>query len=216
MFTGIIQTVGRIARIERRGGDVRLTVDTATLDMSDVALGDSIAVGGVCLTAVERGAQSFAADVSNETLSLTSFGQLGPGSRVNLEKALRLADRLGGHMVSGHVDGLGKVVSVTNDGRSQRWTFEVPPNLTRYIAAKGSICIDGTSLTVNEVSGNRFGVNLIPHTVEHTTFADRKAGDAVNLEVDVVARYVERLLGAGAGAGNGIDEDFLREHGFAR
>ena len=214
MFTGIIQTVGRIARIERRGGDVRLIVDTATLDMSDVALGDSIAVGGVCLTAVELGAQSFAADVSNETLSLTTFGQLGPGSRVNLEKALRLADRLGGHMVSGHVDGLGKVVSVTHDGRSQRWTFEVPANLARYIAAKGSICIDGTSLTVNEVSSSRFGVNLIPHTVEHTTFADRKAGDLVNLEVDVVARYVERLLGAGGS--NGIDEDFLREHGFAR
>jgi riboflavin synthase len=213
MFTGIIQTIGRIASLEARGGDVRLNVDTATLDMSDVQLGDSIAVGGVCLTAVELGARSFAADVSNESLRLTTLGALRAGDGVNLEKALRLADRLGGHMVSGHVDGLGKVVSILPDGRSQRWTFEVPADLARYIAAKGSICIDGTSLTVNEVDGRRFGVNLIPHTVERTTFAARRAGDAVNLEVDVVARYVERLLGHGAPPR--LDENFLREHGFA-
>ena len=214
MFTGIIQSVGRIARLEPRGGDVRLHVDTADLDLADVQLGDSIAVSGVCLTAVTLDARGFSADVSNETLSLTTLGKHKAGDPVNLEKALRLADRLGGHLVSGHVDGVGKVVSITPDGRSLRWVFEVPAALSRYIAAKGSICIDGTSLTVNEVNGHRFGVNLIPHTVEHTTFVDRKAGDAVNLEVDVVARYVERLLGAGGG--NGIDEDFLREHGFAR
>jgi riboflavin synthase len=197
MFTGIIQSVGRIARLEPRGGDVRLHVDTAGLDLGDVQLGDSIAVSGVCLTAVTLEARGFAADVSNETLSLTSLGKLKAGDPVNLEKALRLADRLGGHMVSGHVDGLGKVVSITPDARSQRWVFEVPASLSRYIAAKGSVCIDGTSLTVNEVSGQRFGVNLIPHTVEHTAFHARCVGDVVNIEVDVVARYIERLLSSG-------------------
>jgi riboflavin synthase len=213
MFTGIIQTVGRIARLEPRGGDVRLVVDTGSLDLADVQMGDSIAVGGVCLTAVELTGTGFAADVSNESLRLTSLGALRAGDAVNLEKALRLADRLGGHMVSGHVDGLGKVVSITPDGRSQRWTFEVPAALSRYIAEKGSVCIDGTSLTVNEVNGHRFGVNLIPHTVENTTFHARRAGDAVNIEVDVVARYVERLLGSSASPR--LDESFLREHGFA-
>ena len=212
MFTGIIQSVGRIARLEPRGGDLRLYVDTADLDLADVRLGDSIAVSGVCLTAVALSAQGFAADVSNETLSLTTLGGLKAGAPVNLEKALRLADRLGGHLVSGHVDGLGKVVSVTSDGRSQRWTFEVPANLARYIAAKGSVCIDGTSLTVNEVAGHRFGVNLIPHTVEHTAFHAKRAGDAVNIEVDVIARYVERLIGGGEGSR--IDEAFLKQHGF--
>jgi riboflavin synthase len=212
MFTGIIQSVGRIARLEPRGGDVRLTVDTGSLDLSDVQLGDSIAVGGVCLTAVTLDAKGFAADVSNESLSLTTLGKLKPGDGVNLEKALRLADRLGGHLVSGHVDGVGKVVSIVPDGRSQRWGFEVPPSIARYIAAKGSICIDGTSLTVNEVQGNRFGVNLIPHTVEHTTFASRRVGDGVNLEVDVVARYIERLLANGETPR--LDESFLKQHGY--
>ena len=213
MFTGIVQSVGRIARLEPRGGDVRLHVDTADLDLADVQLGDSIAVSGVCLTAVTLDARGFSADVSNETLSLTTLGRLKTGDPVNLEKALRLADRLGGHLVSGHVDGLGKVVSIVPDGRSQRWTFEVPPALARYIAAKGSVCIDGTSLTVNEVNGARFGVNLIPHTVEHTAFHARRVGDAVNIEVDVIARYVERLIGGGQGAG--IDVEFLKQHGFA-
>ena len=213
MFTGIVQSVGRIARLEPRGGDVRLHVDTAGLDLSDVQLGDSIAVSGVCLTAVTLEARGFAADVSNETLSLTTLGKHKAGDPVNLEKALRLADRLGGHLVSGHVDGVGKVIAVTPDGRSLRWTFEVPTQLARYIASKGSICIDGTSLTVNEVSGNRFGVNLIPHTVEHTAFHARRPGDAVNIEVDVVARYVERLIGGGAESR--IDEAFLKQHGFA-
>jgi riboflavin synthase len=213
MFTGIIQAVGRIARLEPRGGDVRLVVDTSPLDMTDVALGDSIAVSGVCLTVVAFDASSFAADVSNETLAHTTLGKHKAGDPVNLEKALRLADRLGGHMVSGHVDGAGKVVSVTPDGRSSRWTFEVPADLARYIAHKGSVCIDGTSLTVNEVDGHRFGVNLIPHTVAHTAFSARRPGDAVNIEVDVVARYVERLLTGGDAPR--LDEAFLKQHGFA-
>ncbi|MEO7066311.1 MAG: riboflavin synthase [Rhodanobacter sp.] len=213
MFTGIIQSVGRIVRLEPRGGDVRLHVDTLALDLSDAQLGDSIAVSGVCLTAVSLEPHGFSADVSNETLALTTLGKLKSGDPVNLEKALRLADRLGGHLVSGHVDGLGKVVSITPDGRSQRWTFEVPAALARYIAAKGSVCIDGTSLTVNEVVGQRFGVNLIPHTVEHTAFRARRVGAAVNIEVDVIARYVERLLSHGDAPP--LDNAFLQQHGFA-
>src|SRR5699024_8931162 len=213
MFTGIVQSVGRIVRLEPRGGDVRLHVDTADLDLADVALGDSIAVSGCCLTVVSLAERGFAADVSNESLSLTTLGTLKPGDPVNLEKALRLADRLGGHMVSGHVDGLGKVVSVHDDGRSQRWIFSVPEALARYIAHKGSVTIDGTSLTVNDVAGTRFGVNLIPHTVAHTSFHARKPGDAVNIEVDVVARYIERLLGTENASG--INTDFLQRHGFA-
>lgn len=213
MFTGIIQAVGRVARLEARGGDVRLAIDTAELDLTDVQLGDSIAVSGVCLTAVALDVRGFSADVSNETLALTTLGKLQAGDPVNLEKALRLADRLGGHLVSGHVDGLGKVVAIAPDGRSQRWTFEVPAAISRYIVAKGSVCIDGTSLTVNEVGGHRFGVNLIPHTVEHTAFHARRVGDAVNIEVDVIARYVERLLASGTAPK--LDEAFLKQHGFA-
>ena len=194
MFTGIIQSVGRIARLEPRGGDLRLHVDTADLDLADVQLGDSIAVSGVCLTAVTLEARGFSADVSNETLSLTTLGGLKAGDPVNLEKALRLADRLGGHLVSGHVDGLGKVVSIAPDGRSQRWTFEVPANLARYIAAKGSVCIDGVSLTVNAVRGVEIELMLIPHTLEITTLSALRPGTTLNLEVDLLARYVESVM----------------------
>ena len=198
MFTGIVQTVGKIARSESRGGDVRLWIDAAQLELADVAIGDSICVSGVCLTAIALDGQQFAADVSVETLSRTTLGALQIGDGVNLEKSLRLADRLGGHLVSGHVDGVGRVVAIANDARSQRWTFELPAALARYVAAKGSICIDGVSLTVNEVAGSRFGVNLIPHTIDVTTFRARCVGDDVNIEVDLIARYVERLATAEA------------------
>ncbi|NCT66759.1 MAG: riboflavin synthase [Rhodanobacteraceae bacterium] len=196
MFTGIIQAVGRIVSREARGTDARLVIDAGTLGLADVAPGDSIAVAGVCLTAVELDGTRFAADVSAETLRLTTLGALAAGDPVNLEKALRLADRLGGHLVSGHVDGVGAVAAVDDDGASQRWTFRAPAALMRYIAVKGSVCVDGTSLTVNTVDGDTFGVTLIPHTLAMTTFGARAPGDAVNLEVDLVARYVERLQSA--------------------
>jgi riboflavin synthase len=198
MFSGIVQAVGTIARVEARGGDARLSIDAKALGLSDVAIGDSICVAGVCLTAVAIDADTFAADVSNETLARTTLGALKAGEGVNLEKSLRLSDRLGGHLVSGHVDAVGRVVDVRDDARSQRWTIEVPAALSRYIAAKGSICVDGVSLTVNDVAGNRFGVNLIPHTVEVTTFRGKRAGAAVNIEVDLIARYVERLAAGAA------------------
>ena len=194
MFTGIVQALGVVVRREDRGADARFAIDAGALDLADVEPGDSIAVGGVCLTAVALDGNAFLADVSAETLSLTTFGTLAEGAAVNLEKSLRLADRLGGHLVSGHVDGVGAVARIDDDGGSQRWTFRAPPALMRYIAAKGSICIDGTSLTVNTIEGDTFGVTLIPHTLAVTTFGWRRVGDPVNLEVDLVARYVERLV----------------------
>lgn len=193
MFTGIIESIGQLVSSEERGGDRRMIFKVGSMQLDDVRTGDSIAVAGVCLTALDISADSFAADVSLETLRLTTLGNLGSGEPVNLEKALRLSDRLGGHLVSGHIDGLGRVVDIQADARSQRWTFEVPAMLARYIASKGSICIDGVSLTVNEVDGLRFGVNLIPHTQQVTTFAQRRIADAVNIEVDRMARYAERL-----------------------
>jgi riboflavin synthase len=195
VFTGIIQAVGQIALREARGSDARLIIDAASLELGDVAIGDSIAVAGVCLTAVALDGTRFAVDVSAETLARTTLGALAPGGVVNLEKSLRLADRLGGHLVSGHVDGVGRIVSVNDDGASQRWTFNAPSALSRYIAVKGSICIDGISLTVNDVAGDTFGVTLIPHTLGVTAFGVRKVGDPVNIEVDLIARYVERLFG---------------------
>lgn len=198
MFSGIVQAIGTIAAAESRGGDVRLSIEARALGLDDVATGDSICVAGVCLTAVTVDAATFAADVSNETLARTTLGTLRSGSRVNLEKSLRLADRIGGHLVSGHVDAVGRVEAVVADARSQRWTFAVDRELARYIAVKGSVCVDGVSLTVNAIDAECFEVNLIPHTLAATTFGERGAGDPVNIEVDLVARYVERLLDARA------------------
>nr|WP_295381738.1 riboflavin synthase [Pseudoxanthomonas sp.] len=196
MFTGIIEGLGTLATTESRGGDVRLSVRVGTLPFEQVQLGESIAVNGVCLTVIDFDAGSFQADASNETLALTTLGGLAPGAPVNLERAMRPTDRLGGHLVSGHVDGLGRVLDIREDARAQRWRFSAPAALLRYIAKKGSICVDGVSLTVNEVDDVGFEVALIPHTVSHTAFAQTRVGDAVNLEIDLVARYVERLLGA--------------------
>jgi riboflavin synthase len=203
MFTGIIEGVGRLATIDARGGDARLAIEAGSLPFSDVRLGESIAVNGVCLTVVAFNATHFDADASNETLSLTTLGGLVPGVPVNLERAMRPTDRLGGHLVSGHVDGVAQVLDIRNDARAQRWRFAAPQALLRYIAKKGSICIDGVSLTVNEVDEQGFEVALIPHTVANTAFAQTAIGDAVNLEIDLVARYVERLLGTNSiGAGS--------------
>ena len=199
MFTGLIEGVGRLAAREMRGGDARLRIDVGTLpwgDGADVRLGESISVNGTCLTVVSFDATGFDADASNETLALTTLGELPAGRALNLERAVRPSDRLGGHLVSGHVDGVGTVVHAWNDGRAQRWLFAVPAPLRRYIAAKGSICVDGVSLTVNGVDDNGFEVALVPHTLAHTAFGDTRPGDAVNLEVDMLARYVERLLAA--------------------
>lgn len=194
MFTGIIEATGTIAGRQARDGDLRLTIIAPDLDVSDVAPGNSIAVSGCCLTVVPHEADTLAFDMSNETLALTTLGDLREGDAVNLEKALRLSDRLGGHLVSGHVDGIGTIAAIEPDARSQRWRIEMPPALSRYIAAKGSVCVDGISLTVNAVDGVFFEINLIPHTVAVTTFRDRRVGDRVNLEVDMLARYTERLL----------------------
>jgi riboflavin synthase len=193
MFTGLIQAVGRIDSRESRGGDLRLGVAVGGLRMDDVRLGESIAVSGVCLTVVEFDAQRFFADVANETLALTTLGDLPDGAPVNLERALLPTERLGGHLVAGHVDGVGVVERVWDDGRSQRWRFAAPKALLRYIAVKGSIAVDGVSLTVNATDDAGFEVNLVPHTIAHTAFAATVVGTSVNLEVDVVARYVERL-----------------------
>lgn len=217
MFTGIIQSIGKIDRIESRGGDCRLTITTGKLPLSDAALGDSIAVSGVCLTAIELGEGHFSADVSRETLARTTLGTLRPGSRVNLELALTPTTRLGGHIVSGHVDGVGEVVERRADARSVRFVIEAPVNLAKYIAEKGSICVDGVSLTVNGVDGCRFDLNIVPHTLIETTLDEFQAGRRVNLEVDLLARYLERLLlGDKAAQSGGVSTELLASSGFIK
>lgn len=218
MFTGIIQAVGTVAALEPSGGDVRLCIHTGKLPLSDVKLGDSIATSGVCLTVTSLPGDGFWADVSNETLSLTTIGNLKPGSRVNLEKSLTPSASLGGHIVSGHVDGLGEIISLAQDGRSWRAVVQAPDELAKYIAHKGSICVDGTSLTVNAVDGAAFDLNIIPQTMDETVFGDYHAGTRVNLEVDVIARYLERLLqgenAAQSGASGGVSFATLAKHGY--
>lgn len=195
MFTGIIKGVGAICDLQERDGDLRLTIDAGQADLGRVAIGDSIAVSGVCLTVLDWDRQRFTADVSRETLHVTTLGNLQIGSRVNLEAALRAGEPLGGHMVAGHVDGLGQLESKQADARSWRLVFSAPERLSGYIAAKGSIAIDGISLTVNEVQGAQFGVNIIPHTMTHTILGTLQTGQSVNVEIDIVARYLARMAG---------------------
>ncbi len=216
MFTGIIEAVGSVAAIKPVGGDMRLTIHSGELDLTDVALGDSIAVNGVCLTVVTLNAKGFSADVSRETMTHTAFAQLKSGSRVNLEKALTPTSRLGGHLVSGHVDGVGEVLQRSEDARSIRLRVKAPDELARYIAHKGSITVDGISLTVNAIDGAVFELNIVPHTSQETTVDEFVAGRKLNLEVDQIARYLERLLQGDEAAKQtrGISEDFLAEHGF--
>ncbi len=217
MFTGIIQAIGKITSIEKTSNSQRLNVNTGSLDLANTQLGDSIAVNGICLTAVALTKQSFSADVSNETIACTTFSQLSPESQVNLEKALTPTTHLGGHLVSGHVDGIGTITARWQDGQSIRFTIKAPAELAKYIATKGSICIDGVSLTVNTVNGAEFELNIVPHTLQETIMGDYKIGTLVNLEVDLIARYLERLmLGEKAAIPNstGITNKLLQEHGF--
>ena len=218
MFTGIIEAIGTIAAQEPKGSDMSLVINTGMLDMSDVQPGDSIAVSGVCLTAVEFDDTSFRADVSGETLRRTILGELSVGDEVNLEKALTPETRLGGHLVSGHVDGVGKVVERHEDGRSILFRIKAPDELARYIAEKGSVCVDGISLTVNAVKGAVFDLNIVPHTLQETTMSGFEPGRQVNLEVDIIARYLERLLlgdkAADPETRQGISLDTLAQHGY--
>jgi riboflavin synthase len=205
MFTGIIVAIGRINAIAERGGDLELGIDAVGLDTGRLGLGDSVCVQGVCLTVTRMQGTAFFADVSRETMSKSGLGSLKAGSPVNLEPSLRAGDALGGHMVSGHVDGVGRLVEADEDARSTRLTFELPQPLMKFVASKGSICIDGVSLTVNNVAERRFDVNIIPHTLKVTTLGALKVGDAVNIEIDVIARYVERLLSTSAGRATGAN-----------
>ena len=219
MFTGLVQAIGKIRAIESSGSDRHIELDSGNLNLSDVKVGDSIAVSGVCLTVTVLQDRGFGVDVSAETLACSTLGALSVGGEVNLEKSLTLSSPLGGHLVSGHVDGIGLIDERQEDGRSVRFSISAPKTLARYIAIKGSICVDGVSLTVNEVNGCRFGVNIIPHTLQETTIKHCRRGTRINLEVDLVARYLERLLlgdHAAKPSARGITSEFLAIHGFKR
>ena len=219
MFTGIIEAVGRLQSVENRQGDLRMTIDSGKLDLSDVQLGDSIATNGVCLTVVELTGSGYVADVSLETLEHSTLAELAPGCSLNLEKALTPTTRLGGHLVSGHVDGVGQVVTIEPSARSSVYWMEAPKEIARYIAHKGSITVDGVSLTVNKVDGCRFALNIVPHTQQETTIRQYRPGSRVNLEVDLLARYLERLFDPSlkdekTEQPSSLTEGFLAEHGF--
>lgn len=218
MFTGIIEAVGQIRSITPKGGDVRVEVATGKLNLSDVKLGDSIAVNGICLTAVALPGDGFAADVSRETLERTGFVNLKQGSQVNLEKALTPTTRLGGHLVSGHVDGVGEIISREDNARAIQFKVRAPKELARYIAMKGSITVDGVSLTVNAVDGAEFELTIVPHTLQETIMGEYRSGSLVNLEIDLIARYLERLLlgdkAAEPAGSSTLSQAFLAEHGF--
>ena len=219
MFTGIIQATGEIKRLDPRGGDMRLSISSPGLEMGNVSLGDSIAVNGVCLTVIEWDNSGFSADVSRESLERTTLGSLAKGNKVNLEKALTLQTPLGGHLVSGHVDGVGEIIAMEQLARAKEFWVRAPAGLAKYIAEKGSICIDGISLTVNAIKGAEFRLTIVPHTLDVTTMSQFSVGQKVNLEVDIIARYLERLLlgdKAAEQSGAGITEAFLAEHGFKR
>lgn len=221
MFTGIIEAVGSISHIRTKGKDIVLTIDTANLDLSDVKLGDSIAVNGVCLTVVSIGCREFSADVSAESLVHTDIKSYERGTAVNLEKALTLSTRLGGHLVSGHVDCVGEVLSFYQEGRSWRYEIACPDDLLKYIANKGSVTIDGVSLTVTGLTSKSFILNIVPHTKEQTRIQSYSNGQKVHIEVDLMARYAERLLSFGGGYSAGktstnLNHAFLAEHGFLR
>ena len=228
MFTGIIEAVGTVKSVQPQGGDVRLMIGVGHLDMGDVKLGDSIATNGICLTVVAFGRDWYAADVSVETLSLATLKHWRSGTRVNLEKALLPTTRLGGHLVSGHVDGVGEITLLRKDARSLYFEVTAPAELARYLAKKGSITVDGISLTINHLNGNILSLNLVPHTADQTTIGDWALGSHVNLEVDLLARYMERLLlgdkaadqtashGTNYAKPSGIDMAFLTDNGYMR
>ena len=194
MFTGIIVATGQVSSLAEKGGDLELGIDAAALDLDRIAVGDSVSVQGACLTVTRKDGTRFYADVSRETMAKTTLGALSPGSRVNLEPSLRAGDALGGHWVSGHVDAVGNLRALVQDARSWRLEFELPASLMRFVAPKGSICVNGVSLTVNQVDGRRFDVKIIPHTFKVTTLGELKIDDGVNIEIDVIARYLERLM----------------------